>query len=94
MLQIMADQAMPLESVNQDMTADDAISKGVTVEGAALGGAGAIAEVEELGDQEVEDGVDGNALPVVAVTSPVSSVSSVGLSQVDRLCSYENFFVS
>jgi hypothetical protein len=72
----MADQAVPPDSVDQDVMVDDAVSRGVTVDGAALGGAGVQEEVGELRD-EVETGakVDADAFADDSVTSTVSSIS-------------------
>jgi hypothetical protein len=76
MPQIMAVQAVPLGSVVQDVMADGAISSGVTVDGAALGDAKEIEEVEEP-REVVETGVekDADAFTNEVVTSTVRCVS-------------------
>jgi hypothetical protein len=76
--QIIADQAMPLESVIQDILANGAISSGVTINGAALGVTGAIEEAGELRDMvETRCEMNANAFADDAMTSTVSSISIV-----------------
>jgi hypothetical protein len=74
MPQITADPSMPLENINvdQDMMVDNAVSRGPTVDGAALGGgageeAGEEAQ-EETGQvrEEVNMGAEGNQVAQVA----------------------------
>ena len=69
----MADLAMPLESVDQDVVADGAITRGVTVGEVALGGAGVIEEAGERNDREEK--IKADAFAVDAVTSVVSRLS-------------------
>ena len=69
----MADLAMPLESVDQHIVADGAITRGVTVGEAALGGTGVIEEAGET--REREEKIDADAFAVDAVTSTVSRIS-------------------
>jgi hypothetical protein len=91
MPQITAEPSMPLESINvdQDMMVDNAVSRGPTVDGAALGGgageeAGEEAQ-EETGQvrEEVNMGAEGNQ--VAQVTPHESTIVNHAASGEDAL---------